>query len=706
MRSRNYIRVITLCLALILLIGAAVPSAAAAPAQVPFAELERGRIDLAEVDELIAQAMALSVNAENQDAVRELVLAMDAWSEKAATWYTFDMIAFYQNTADEAAQEAYGLAGEAFSEGNARILACWRDLLDTACGDVVRELLPPEELTQLESGELEQQVALGAINDRYAEAFEAVHAETYETSEALMLAVGTLYLEMIGEIKALTGSGEEAVRLYYERCGRSGSYADYEPMRAAVREQLAPIMVDLWLTVDPVEGGPESGEDALAQIVSIADREFPELAEAAKYMQTYGYYDITPGESKFDGGFTTYLPLYDAPYLFLPTQGGVDAVSGISHELGHYLDFYTYGGTDDLDSCEVHSQGLELLYTLYYDELFGEEADAAEIEQISGVLWSVTTGCLLDEFQYQAFVNTPESPEQLQLLYLDLLSQYGIEAFALFQGVNMFWVNVPHSFSNPMYYLSYAISALPALEIWAIAQNDPAYAKACYSDFCVLSNQNGFENGLRGAQLQSPKNGTSAAATQASLQPLLLRDDLWMFADIAGCWGATEMQLMGLMGISTGYTDGTFRPAQTLTRAQTAKFVWNLIGREVAVDPLAVDVPEQHWAYDAVQFAVALGLMPLDENGCFGPNEAMTREELASLMYNILCLIGYVWDGTGTEFSDADQIGEENLAAVQAMHELGMMCGYNDGSFRPDAQLTRQQMAVVLSRFCVWLVMP
>lgn len=707
MKNKNMLRVLALCLSLVLSVSAVTPAAQAAPAQTPYAELERGQIDPAEIDALIEQAFELAAHAANEQAVAELILEMDEWSSRAVTWYVFDMIAFYQNTADAAAQAAYRASSEAYTAGNAKILECWRKLLDTPCADAVRSLLTPADLAALVGGDSELQVAMSAVTDRYAEAFEAVHAASYQTETALALAVGELYLNMIGELKTIAGSGEEVVRLYYEMYDRAGSYADYEPMRAAVREQIAPVMLDLWLTVDGVDGGPASGEEALRQIVAIAKEEFPALAEAADYLQTYGYYDVTPGENKYDGGFTTYLYLYEAPYLFLPAEGGLDAVAGISHELGHFCDYYTYGGSADLDSCEVHSQGLELLYTLYYDELFGDAADAAEVNELCDVLWTVVFGCLLDEFQYQAFVNTPDSPQALYDMYLELLASYGLEIFSVFSGTHCFWAYVPHSFSDPMYYLSYAISALPALELWSLAQTDPAYAKACYADFCVLSNQNGFEKGLQGAQLSSPQDGVAVLAASEYLKPLTGQEDLWMFSDIAGCWGATEIQVMGLLGGMNGYSDGTYRPNATLTRAQAAKIFWNLFGFETETDgEVAADIPDVFWAREAVNFAVTLGAMTLDESGRFRPNEPMTREDLAVMMNSMVRLAGFAPGGAAVEFADSDQISEGSLEAVQAMHEIGLMQGYGDGSYRPGAQLTRQQMAVVCCRYYVWLSMP
>ena len=100
------------------------------------------------------------------------------------------------------------------------------------------------------------------------------------------------------------------------------------------------------------------------------------LYEAYDYMMSHNLCDISPSATKVDSGFTApILGQYNAPYLFNKPDGTVWDITTLIHEFGHYSafyfsdeDFYENGG-DSLDLAEIHSQGLEMIYTNYYDEI-------------------------------------------------------------------------------------------------------------------------------------------------------------------------------------------------------------------------------------------------------------------------------------------------------------------------------------------------
>ncbi len=690
-------RCAALLLALALVFGGFRPMALAAPARVAFDELEAGTIDLAALRTLTAQTLSLAQSAENAGAVLGKVLEMDAWLTGALTTYTMDMIAYYRDTGT-ASGAAYRAASADYASGSAMIFDCLRALLDTPCADVVYAVMTEESLTALLAGDSDRLMALSSITDRYTERYNTVISGAYDSYEEQAEAVGTLYLELVGELKQAAGGGEEAVRLYYEAYGRDGSFETYEPLRKAVREQIAPMLLELWLLCSDVETAPESGEAALDAVVRTAEAHFPDVAEAARYMVDFGYYDVTPGAKKFDAGFTTYLYLYEAPYLYYPTAGGFDGVAGLSHELGHFANYYNYGANADTDSAEVHSQGLELLYTLYYDELFQDSAVQAELLELTNILTAVVFGCLMDEFQYTAFTQTPESAAELQAIYQSLLADYGLGVTAQFPAWAYYWMWVPHSFSQPMYYLSYALSALPALEIWSIAQEDPDLALARYSDFVVLSNENGFALGLRGAGLSSPAEGAAVPAVTDELRTLARESGAWLYSDISECWGATEIQWFGLEGGVNGYADGTYRPDGTLTRAHVARVITNLFALEsVEIDLTIVDVPDDYWAHDEIAFVLSIGAMSLDEAGEFHPNAPITRQEMAKIVCELLLANGIEADGS-VSYTDAAGIDADCLEAVQMLAALDIMHGRADGSFNPNGILTRQELAVIFFR--------
>ena len=89
----------------------------------------------------------------------------------------------------------------------------------------------------------------------------------------------------------------------------------------------------------------------------------PEVSAAAAYLQKYGLYDIEPDDGKLSTGYTTYLPLYDEPFIFNCPYGAYTDYTDMFHEFGHYLAFLDNGsdwlyGVSDYDLSELQSQGM------------------------------------------------------------------------------------------------------------------------------------------------------------------------------------------------------------------------------------------------------------------------------------------------------------------------------------------------------------
>jgi len=107
------------------------------------------------------------------------------------------------------------------------------------------------------------------------------------------------------------------------------------------------------------------------------------------------------------------------------------------------------------------------------------------------------------------------------------------------------------------------------------------------------------------------------------------------------------------------------------------------------------DVPAEMWCYDAVMAAVERGWFRGTGDGRFAPDAPMTRGMLVTVLYR---MAGSPAVETAAEFSDvaADRYC---AAAVAWAAEQGIVEGYDDGTFRPDAPMSRQQMAAVLARY-------
>lgn len=84
---------------------------------------------------------------------------------------------------------------------------------------------------------------------------------------------------------------------------------------------------------------------------------------------------------------------------------------------------------------------------------------------------SLIMGCMEDEFQQRIYERAePWTPQELHDLYSQLQQEYGIDAlYLVFEGE---WVTIRHTFESPFYYISYAVSQVPALCLWQESLTD------------------------------------------------------------------------------------------------------------------------------------------------------------------------------------------------------------------------------------------
>ena len=129
---------------------------------------------------------------------------------------------------------------------------------------------------------------------------------------------------------------------------------------------------------------------------------------------------------------------------------------------------------------------------------------------------------------------------------------------------------------------------------------------------------------------------------------------------------------------------------QILAGAFTAMLVFS--GQPLMTGADYTDVPATHQNYSDVMFLLERGI--IDDVNVYGINDIVTREEVAVMVAKALEL-----DGTQrtTNFSDVPA-SHKNSGYIQSAVEAGVIKGYNDGTFKPNNKVTRGQMAAFLGR--------
>ncbi len=142
-----------------------------------------------------------------------------------------------------------------------------------------------------------------------------------------------------------------------------------------------------------------------------------------------------------------------------------------------------------------------------------------------------------------------------------------------------------------------------------------------------------------------------------------------------------------------GFSDGTFRPGNDISRAEIAMLLSRVIQREETAQAISFkDVRDGYWANDAIARIVRMGLMKGYADGTFKGERPITRAEMAY----ILSLLTGDSAAEGTGFKDAG--GHWAHAAILKAQAAGLMKGFADGTFRPDRTLTRAEAVVIINR--------
>lgn len=343
--------------------------------------------------------------------------------------------------------------------------------------------------------------------------YDAYLAVYYGICQAEAELVAPIYAQLVAirqEIATLEGYDSYNDYAYEQTYGRDYTPEDAQLLCDAVKP-IAQVYydelyyADMAFAYDEVQPSMDTQTllDTLAQYVAEVD---PSLAEPLEFMTEHGLYSFGSGDGRVDGAYTVEINYYQSPYIYMYLDGSIYDFLTLSHEFGHYCNAYFCPETDLLgsssfDLMEIHSNGLQALMTQWYDQIFTQGADVAEFINLAQMMENIIDGCIQDEFQRRIYDSQEElTAETINRIYTEVFSEY--ISYEPNQWNNT-WLYIPHNFESPLYYISYAASAVAALQIWDLAQTDPQAAADTYMSVLTTdAGENSYtqvltNNGLR-----------------------------------------------------------------------------------------------------------------------------------------------------------------------------------------------------------------
>jgi hypothetical protein len=274
-------------------------------------------------------------------------------------------------------------------------------------------------------------------------------------------------------------------------------------------------------------------------------------------------------------------------------------------------------------------------------------------------------------------------------------SQRNESVFVVAPGENIISAGI----TDPAAYMDGSGTSFSAVHVTALAAVAKQYDRSIDAErFMRLLQQSATDLGPEG---YDTTYGWGLVNTRAFLQELFKYDG--RFADIEGHWAEEAIIQCIERGLFTGVSTDRFAPGDSVSRAMAATLLYRLAGSP-EVNPSQDrfrDVPAGKWYSAAVEWAAESGIVAGYSDGTFRPDQAVTRQELAVILCRFAGTLRVdTAAGESPRFADAAaEIAAWARDAVGWCALTGLLTGRPGGLFDPQANATRAELASILVRY-------
>jgi len=240
-----------------------------------------------------------------------------------------------------------------------------------------------------------------------------------------------------------------------------------------------------------------------------------ETAEFIDFMFDKELIDLLSKEGKASGGYCTYIPDYQSPFIFANFNGTSGDIDVLTHEAGHAFQVYQSRWIKQpeivfptFETCEIHSMSMEFFTYPWMDLFFKDQTEKYKFDHLSGAIRFLPYGVLVDHFQHEVYENPKWSPEERKACWRRLEKQYlpkrdYSESDFLDKGT--YWFRQGHIFASPFYYIDYTLAQVCALQFFERAiVNEEKDAWEDYMAICEAGGTKSFLETVEAAHLRSP----------------------------------------------------------------------------------------------------------------------------------------------------------------------------------------------------------
>ena len=274
------------------------------------------------------------------------------------------------------------------------------------------------------------------------------------------------------------------------------------------------------------------------------------------------------------------------------------------------------------------------------------------------------------------------------------------------------WDYLPPVITNPSYSVSVPVTANGTVTVSPAAaqQGQTVTVTAVPNEGYELSALTVTDRLGNPVMVQANPNGTYSfvmPGSQVTVSAVFVEKapEIWVnpFVDVAANdWFYPYVEYVCRNGLMEGTSAVTFDPSGTVTRGTVATILWRLAGSPVVNYQMTFpDVAGGEWYSEAVRWAASEGVITGYDNGNFGPNDPITREQLAVMLYRYAQKQGEGFTGAWAfplDYADAEQVSAYAYEAMCWMTMNGVING-RDGLLAPQGTAARAELAAMLTRF-------
>ena len=240
----------------------------------------------------------------------------------------------------------------------------------------------------------------------------------------------------------------------------------------------------------------------------------PETRDFYDFMMENELFDVLGRKTKRAGGYMTYMPVYQAPFVFANFNGTSGDVDVITHECGHAFQGWLSGKDPirehsdiTMETAEIHSMSMEFFAQKWMPLFFGERARDYIEMHLEDAAAFIPYGCMVDEFQHIMYQRPELTPDERNRIWLELEKKYRpwIDFEDLpFYGRGAGWQRQLHIYLYPLYYIDYCMAQTMAFQFWMASMENREDAWKRYLAFVDIAGTKTFEEAAQAVGMKLP----------------------------------------------------------------------------------------------------------------------------------------------------------------------------------------------------------